>query len=230
VIKYRQQGKVRGEKQGKAWRLWLAQDFIDATRAERSGTHSGMDPQRQAARSGTHSEPVEATFTTTPAEVERAIEATGARYVADFAALYDRISAEVGRLYAGQLAAKDEALAAKDEAIAALRRRAELAEREAGAARAALEEHDAAAAFLRQPVIAAQEATLAARDQTIAGLQHRADVAEQEATALRARASASLRRQGEADGDRGTPDASRAESAPGAGLWGRVRRWWQGGG
>ena len=63
-----------------------------------------------------------------PAEVQRASEATGARYVADFAALYGRISAEVGGLYEGQLAAKD-------ETIAELRHRADVAEQEAAALR-----------------------------------------------------------------------------------------------
>jgi hypothetical protein len=32
----------------------------------------------------------------------------------------------------------------------------------------------------------------------------------------------------EANGDRGTPEAAAAESGPGGGLWGRVRRWWTG--
>jgi len=64
----------------------------------------------------------------TPAQIERAIERTGQRYVTDMAAIYDRVSAELGAVYAGQLAAKDQALAAKDETIAELRRRAEEAE------------------------------------------------------------------------------------------------------
>ena len=46
------------------------------------------------------------------------------------AALYDRVSTELGAVYEGQLAAKDQALAAKDETIAELRRRAEVAEAE----------------------------------------------------------------------------------------------------
>ena len=66
----------------------------------------------------------------TPAQIERAIERTGQRYVTDMAALYDRVSTELGAVYAGQLAAKDQALAAKDETIAELRRRAEAAETE----------------------------------------------------------------------------------------------------
>jgi len=80
-------------------------------------------------------ESLEAAYRVTPTEIERAIERTGQKYVTDMAALYDRISAEVGRLYAGQLAAKDEtiatqraALVTKDQALAELRRRAEQAE------------------------------------------------------------------------------------------------------
>jgi predicted aminopeptidase len=60
-----------------------------------------------------------------PAQIERAIERTDERYVADFAALCDRASTELGAVYGGQLAAKDQALAAKDGTIAELRRRAE---------------------------------------------------------------------------------------------------------
>jgi len=66
----------------------------------------------------------------TPTQIEQAIERTGQKYVTDMAALYDRISAELGQVYEGQIAAKDQALAAKDETIAELRRRAEQAEAE----------------------------------------------------------------------------------------------------
>jgi excisionase family DNA binding protein len=140
VIKYRQQGKIRGVKQGKAWQLWLAQTFIDATYTERSGSGSGMDPEQQSARSGTHSEPFEAAYRVTPAEIEQAVSRTSAQYMGDLRTML----AEVGKVYEGQLAAKDAALAAKDETIATkdqalaaqaltiaeLRRRAEIAEAE----------------------------------------------------------------------------------------------------
>jgi len=89
-------------------------------------------------------EPIDAAYRVTPVEIEQAIERTGQKYMTDMAALYDRISGEVGRLYEGQLAAKDEtiatqraalakteqALAADALAIAELRRRAEQAEAE----------------------------------------------------------------------------------------------------
>jgi hypothetical protein len=90
--------------------------------AERDGSHwvvlldaapdGGTAPEPEAVPGGTGA---------APAEVEQAIERTAARYVADMGALYDRINAEVGRLYEAQLAAKD-------ETIAELRRRAEAAE------------------------------------------------------------------------------------------------------
>ncbi len=44
-------------------------------------------------------EPIEARYRVTPAEIEQAIERTSARYVADVHTLFDRVSAEVGRLY-----------------------------------------------------------------------------------------------------------------------------------
>lgn len=125
-------GTLRAEPFGRSFMVWLSDD------ADPVGPEPGpvLGP-----------EPYEAQYRVTPADVEQAIERTGAKYVADMAALYDRIAAEVGRLYEGQLAAKDEtiaaqrdALATKDQALAAdalalaeLRRRAEAAE--AGVAR-----------------------------------------------------------------------------------------------
>jgi len=83
----------------------------------------GADMSGMSAR-----ESLEAAYRVTPAEIERAIERTGQQYVTDMAALYDCVSTELGAVYEGQLAAKDQALAAKDETIAELRRRAEHAE------------------------------------------------------------------------------------------------------
>lgn len=108
-------------------------------------------------------DPIEAHYTTTPAEIERAIERTGARYVADFASLYDRIAGEVSELYEAQLAAKDQALAAKEQtitmqqdSIAELRRRAEAAEAE----RDELRQADGNAPLL----VAKEEVIIAQRD------------------------------------------------------------------
>jgi hypothetical protein len=74
--------------------------------------------------------------------------------------------------------------------------------------------------------VAGHEGQLVAKDETIAELRRRADLTEQEAAGLRARLSAAVVAQDERDGDRGIPEASDAENAPGGGLWGKVRRWW----
>jgi excisionase family DNA binding protein len=92
-------------------------------------------------------EPLEAAYRVTPAEIEQAVSRTSAQYMGDLRTML----AEVGKVYEGQLVAKDAALAAKDEtittqrealatqgetvaeqraALAELRRRAEQAEAE----------------------------------------------------------------------------------------------------
>jgi len=78
-------------------------------------------------------EPIEAAYRVTPAAIEQAVSRTSAQYIGDLRTML----AEVGKVYEGQLAAKDAALEAKDQAlaasaltIAALRRRAEMAEAE----------------------------------------------------------------------------------------------------
>ena len=119
VIKYRQQGKIHDEKQGKAWQLWLSQVFIDTTRVERSTHHSGMDPERSVPRSGTAAEPLEAAYRVTPVEIDQAVARTGQQYTADLRT----ILGELREVYEGQLEAQR-------ETIAELRRRAEAAERE----------------------------------------------------------------------------------------------------
>jgi len=85
-------------------------------------------------------EPLEAAYRVTPAEIAQAVSSTSAQYMGDLRTML----AEVGKVYEGQLAAKDETIAAKDAALAAkdqalatdaltiaeLRRRAEVAEAE----------------------------------------------------------------------------------------------------
>ena len=84
---------------------------------------------------GSAAELVEAAYRVTPAEVERVVERTGAKYVADMRVLFE----QVGQLYEAQLATQAAALAAKDETIAELRRRAGVAEVERDDLRARLE-------------------------------------------------------------------------------------------
>lgn len=112
-------GQLRAEKEGKRWIVLLpaeAPPEATTTDAVVGGSRCGSGAVVDAV--------------VTPAQIERAIERTGQRYVTDMAALYDRVSTELGAVYAGQLAAKDQALTAKDETIAELRRRAEHAEAE----------------------------------------------------------------------------------------------------
>ncbi len=105
--------------------------------------HSATDPPtEQTTDSVGATEPVEAQYRVTPAEVERAVERTGARYVADLRT----VLAELREVYEGriaateaQVAAKDETIAAQRDALAELRRRAEAAEAERDALRARLD-------------------------------------------------------------------------------------------
>ena len=102
-------GTLNGYKQDGAWFVVLPHQ--DAMSGQMAGRQDGTAGQAAG-------QPIEAAHQFTPAEVERAIGATAARYAADFAGLYDCISTEVGRLYEGQLAAKDETIATQRELIA----------------------------------------------------------------------------------------------------------------
>jgi hypothetical protein len=105
-------GTLDGYKQDGAWFVVLP--TRDAPSGQAAGRQDGVSGRQDAP-------PPPSPHQVTPAEVERAIEATAARYVADFAGLYDRISTEVAERY-------EQTIAAKDETIAELRRRAEAAE------------------------------------------------------------------------------------------------------
>lgn len=105
-------GTLNGYKQDGTWFVVLPPD---------APRQDGMAGRQDNVSGRQDAEPIEARHGATPAEVERAIEATAGRYVADFASLYHRIAGEVGALYEAQIAAKDQALAAKDETIAAQR-------------------------------------------------------------------------------------------------------------
>ena len=114
-------GQLQATKEGKRWLVTLppAAPEVDAVV---SGSASGSGAVVDAVASGS-----------TPAEVERAIEATATRYMADFAGLYDRISADVAARYEQSIAAKDETIAIQRDAIAALRERLAAAEAEKSA-------------------------------------------------------------------------------------------------
>ena len=109
-------GTLRARPFGRSFMVWLPDN---AGPLAEPGPAPGPEPGP---------EPIEAAYRVAPAEIERAIERTGEKYVADFAGLYDRISTELGRVYEGQLTAKDQVIATQGETIAELRRRAEVAE------------------------------------------------------------------------------------------------------
>ena len=66
ISKYREQGKVRGIREGKTWAIWVPRALITLAHADHSGTHSGSDPERSgtgmAVANPTLAEPVEATY------------------------------------------------------------------------------------------------------------------------------------------------------------------------
>lgn len=83
VRKRIQAGTLRAEPFGRSFMVWLPG----------AAEPGGPEPGSSVAPGP---EPYETQYRVTPADVERAIERTGARYVADMAGLYDRIAAEVG--------------------------------------------------------------------------------------------------------------------------------------
>ncbi len=60
-------------------------------------------------------EPIEAAYRVTPAEIEQAMSRTSAQYLGDLRT----VLAEVGKVYEGQLAAKDQTIAAQEALLAA---------------------------------------------------------------------------------------------------------------
>lgn len=108
-----QRGTLDGYKVDNQWYVVLPRQ--DASSGQMAGRQDGQATGFQAVDRPN-------AVPTTPAEVERAIEATASRYMADFAGLYDRISADVGARYQAEIAAKDETIAVQAEAIADLRR------------------------------------------------------------------------------------------------------------
>jgi len=112
--------------QGYEWRVFLAGGQVP-TAGEQGATTGVRGDDRQPGAW----EPLDGQYRVTPEAIERAVERTGSKYVADVQALFDR----VGALYEAQLAAKDQALvaqagqlAAQAETLDALRQRAAAAE------------------------------------------------------------------------------------------------------
>ncbi len=163
ISKYREQGKVRGVREGKTWAIWVPRTLITLAHADHSGTHSGMDPERSgtgiAAGNPTPAEPVEATYRVDESALvtEAARQQLGSIRDEWLQPLIDRIAAlerEGGRLEAERDAAREQ--------LGELRRRAEAAEAERLAAegeRDALRLQLAEATVPPVVVVAAQDAT-----------------------------------------------------------------------
>jgi len=125
-------GTLRAQPFGRSFMVWLPDD---AETVAELGPEPGPVPRPEHGP-----EPIEAAYRVTSAEIEQAVSRTSAQYMGDLRTML----AEVGKVYEGQIAAKDAALAAKDEAlttkdqvigtqaetIAELRRRAAQAEAE----------------------------------------------------------------------------------------------------
>lgn len=147
-------GTLRAEPFGRSFMVWLPdEEERVAEPGPEPGPASGPEHQRGPVPGPEPGpEPFEAAYRVTPTEIERAIERTGQKYVADFTGLYDRISAELGKVYEGQLAAKDETIGVQAETIAELRRRAEVAEAARDRLAAAQAAQEGAGATERSPI------------------------------------------------------------------------------
>jgi len=139
VRRYADSGRLAPVRLGRSVRYRLPD--VERLIAEGEDT-SGQDstvPQRTPADSASQrpgaapsgQDTIEATYRITPAEIEQAVARTSAQYMGDLRTML----AEVGRVYEGQLAAKDQVIATQADALAELRRRAEVAEVERDALR-----------------------------------------------------------------------------------------------
>lgn len=125
VRKRIQTGSLAAERDGRQWVVFLPAVPGAAPGGTEGGTSGGTGAEP--------AEPIEAGYRVTPAELEQAIARTGERYVADIAALYDRVEASYREI-----------IDAKDQTITELRRRADDAEHERDQLRERLERADRA--------------------------------------------------------------------------------------
>jgi hypothetical protein len=189
-------------------------------------------------------EPIEVAYRVTPVEIEQAVRRTSAQYMGDLRTML----AEVGKVYEGQLAAKDAALAmqtaalaAKDETIAELRRRAEAVETERAAVLQRAEDAARAAraedAGILRRLRALQEENVELRRQAVL-----AELVARSAPVPPGPRAPAPRHDGPPSSGRAAHagPAQAAQEVPGApaapettdaaltGRWGRLRRWWGG--
>ena len=151
-------GTLDGVRQGEGpWRVALVLGAAPV-----GGTGGGTAGGTGAVSAASVAEPVEASPQVTPAAIERAVLRTSAQYMGDLRT----VLAEVGQVYAGQLAAQR-------ETIAELRRRAEAAETEREALRDELGRLRGAPAMAVPPGAAVMPAAAAGDVPSAAGLWQR---------------------------------------------------------
>jgi len=196
-------------------------------------------PEYPPEGTGIHAEPIEAAYRVTPAEIEQAVSRTSAQYMGDLRTML----AEVGKVYEGQLAAKDAALEAKDQAlaiqtaalgakdetIAELRRRAEAVETERAALlqRAEDAEREARAedAGILLRLRALQEENVEIRRQAVL-----AELVARSAPVTPGPPAPAPHHDGPAQAAQeapGTPETPIVLEEATPGVWGRLRRWWR---
>ncbi len=144
-------GALSAVRDGRQW--WVTLPGPDGAVVSGSGD-GGSGGRASGSANGHGVEPLEAVYRVMPADVERVVERTGAKYVADMRVLFE----QVGQLYEAQLATQAVALAAKDETIAELRRRAGVAEVERDELRARLEAAAASPVTPEGPTVLIMEA------------------------------------------------------------------------
>jgi hypothetical protein len=119
-------GSLEGRTDGRRWWVALPAEPDAEPGPVPRGTWAGPAEPSSGPKTGPGPVPSGTSSAFTPADLEQAIERTGAKYRADLQTMF----AELRQVFEVQLRAKDATIAAKDETIAELRRRAEQAEQE----------------------------------------------------------------------------------------------------
>jgi len=109
-------GTLAAKRDGRQWVVFLAAvpDAVPGGTGGGTGSADGAVP----------SEPIEAQYRVTPAEIEQAIERTGDKYVTDMRAMFERVD----ELYRERLADKDRVIVELEQQRDDERRRREAAE------------------------------------------------------------------------------------------------------